>query len=148
FPFTIQTLVEQIKRSLIQERLLTALSQLLAFSVLLLACIGLYGLMSFIVLQRTPEIGLRIALGATRNNVLTVILRQALVFIAIGVISGLTISYFASHLIASMLFGISAKDPLTFLTTSTVLLLISLMAVFIPSLKASRTAPMAALRHQ
>jgi predicted permease len=148
FPFKTQTLVEQINRSLVQEILLTTLSELLACSTLLFACVGLYGLMSFIVLQRTPEIGLRIALGATRNNVLTLILQQTLAIILIGLVVGVIISYFASHLIANMLFGISSKDPSTFITASIVLLLISLMASFIPSLKASRIAPIAALRNQ
>jgi len=148
FPFTAETLAHQIDRSLIQERLLTALSEILALFTLLLACIGLYGLMSFIVLQRTREIGLRMALGAERRSVLALMLRQALAFIAIGLIAGLVITYFASHLIASMLFGISSKDPATLLGAAIVLSLVSLIAALLPSFKASRTAPMAALRHE
>ena len=123
-------------------RLLTIFS----VAALLLAATGIYGLISYSVAQRTPEIGIRLALGATRKNIFRIILGQGLRLVIIGLGLGLIGSFGLTRLIRSLMFGITPSDPLTFVAVSSLLLLITLAAAGLPALKATKLDPLRALR--
>jgi len=113
-----------------------------------LSSIGIYGVISYIVGQRTHEIGIRMALGAERSTVVTMVLRQAGQMAAFGVVAGLLAAGLLGRLMASMLFGVSFYDALTFSTVAAILLAVALAACWIPARRASRVDPMVALRHE
>jgi putative ABC transport system permease protein len=115
---------------------------------LVLAAVGIYGVMSYSVAQQTREIGIRIALGAKRSDVLAMTVKQGLKMVGAGLIIGLAVAFILTRVMASLLFGISATDPLTFVTISFVLLLVAMLASYIPSIRAMRVDPMVALRYQ
>jgi putative ABC transport system permease protein len=115
---------------------------------LLLAAVGIYGVMSYSVAQRTREIGIRIALGARRVDVLRMTVIQALWLVALGLLLGLAGAMVLTRVMSSLLFGVSATDPLTFFTISLVLLAAALLASYLPALRATRVDPMIALRAQ
>ncbi len=137
---------EQIERLHSQETLFARLSGLFGLVALTLACVGLYGLMSYTVLRRTGEIGLRMALGALPLQVLAMILRESLALVCAGVLLGVLAAMGAGRLIASMLFGLSPTDPSTFATVALILFAIALVASLLPAWRASRVDPMTALR--
>jgi putative ABC transport system permease protein len=114
----------------------------------ILAMIGLYGLISFTVLQRTREIGIRVALGAQPRDVLGIVLRQGigatLVGIAVGIVAGIALT----RTMASLLFGVKPTDAPTFVSVAVALLLVAIVASYIPARRAMRTDPLAALRHE
>jgi predicted permease len=141
-------LSEHIDRSLVQERVTAILSEFFGALALLLASIGLYGLMSFGVTCRTREIGVRMALGAQRRTVLWMILRETLALVFIGIALGVPCAFAATHLIASRLFGISPNDPATLAVVVFALLLAAIFATCVPARRAMRVDPMVALRHQ
>jgi ABC-type antimicrobial peptide transport system permease subunit len=114
----------------------------------LLSAIGLYGLLSYLVGQRTLEIGVRIALGAQRSSVLGMILRKGLTLGAIGLAIGIAISIGLTRLMSGLLFGVRPTDPLTFVVVSLVLLLVSFLASSLPAYRASTLDPMKTLRDQ
>ncbi len=113
---------------------------------LLLAAIGLYGLMAYTVAQRTREIGIRLALGAARLRVLKMILREALALVLAGVLMGLPGALAASRLIAHMLFGLSPNDPATLAFVTSALLVVGTLAAYLPARRAMKVDPMVALR--
>jgi putative ABC transport system permease protein len=115
---------------------------------LLLAAIGIYGLMSYSVEQRTQEIGVRMALGAGKPDLLRMILRQGLQLAAAGVLLGLAIAYGLTRVLASLLFGVQAADPFTFGGVAMILLLIALAATWYPARRAAAVEPVEALRYQ
>jgi putative ABC transport system permease protein len=115
---------------------------------LTLACVGLYGVLSFLVAQRTPEMGVRIALGAQPKDVLLNVVGQGLSLAMAGMAIGLGASVALTRLIESLLFGVSARDPLTFVSVSVVLLVVVFAACFIPALRALRIDPLTALRYE
>jgi ABC-type antimicrobial peptide transport system permease subunit len=117
-------------------------------SALLLAAIGIYGLMAYSTQQRTQEIGIRLALGADRGQVRTMVLMQGMRLALIGVAVGLAAAFGLTRLIASFLFGVEALDPLVFVGAPLVLAAVSLLAVWIPARRASQVQPLAALRYQ
>jgi predicted permease len=127
-----------------------AMSLLAVFAVLaiVLSSIGIYGVISYIVGQRTHEIGIRMALGAERSTVATMVLRQASQMAAFGVVAGLLAAGLLGRLMASMLFGVSFYDALTFSTVAAILLAVALAACWIPARRASRVDPMVALRYE
>jgi ABC-type antimicrobial peptide transport system permease subunit len=115
---------------------------------LALACVGLYGLMSFLVLNRVGEIGLRMALGALPGQVLRMILRESLALVGFGVVLGLLAAYGGTRFIQSMLFGISPADPLTYGAVALLLIVVALLASLLPARRAAQVEPMAALRSE
>ena len=140
-----RTMNEIIARTLLQKKFTMLLLSIFAGAALLLAAIGLYGVISYSVAQRTRELGIRIALGAQRSDVLRLILRQGMTFVAAGVIFGVAASLGLTRLIASLLYGISASDPITFFLLSTALVLVAFVACWLPARRASAVDPIVAL---
>ena len=145
---TINTQSDEIDRSLFQERLIARLSSLFGGLSLLLACVGLYGLLSYEVAQRTREIGVRMALGARPSDVLRFIVGQGMALSAAGAILGILGALGVTRYLASLLYGVRPFDPLTFLAVALVLALVALAACGIPARRASRVDPMVALRYE
>jgi len=131
-----------------RQRFSMLLLAIFAGLALVLAAVGIYGVMSYSVAQQTHEIGIRIALGAKRSDVLKMTLAQGLKLVGLGLGSGLIIAFVLTRVMASMLFGISATDPITYLSISFVLLAVALLASYIPALRATHVDPMIALRAQ
>jgi putative ABC transport system permease protein len=115
---------------------------------LVLAAVGIYGVMSYTVAQQTREIGIRIALGAKRGDVLKMTVKQGLKLVGLGLVIGLPSAFILTRVMSSLLFGISATDPITFLSISLVVLAVALLASYIPALRATKVDPMIALRAQ
>lgn len=139
---------EIVDQSLGRPRALTQLTALLGLLALLLASIGLYGTMSHAVVQRTKEIGIRMALGAERQNVLRMVLREGLLLTLGGISGGLVLGAAVTRLISSQLYGLSPTDPVTFVTVSLLLTGVALLASYIPARRAMRVDPMVALRYE
>jgi ABC-type antimicrobial peptide transport system permease subunit len=133
---------------MVQERMLATLASGFAVLALILACIGLYGLLAYSVAQRTKEMGVRMALGAMPSRVIAMVLQSAVRLVLIGIGIGLPVAWAASHWIQSMLFGLAPTDPRV--TTGAVLLLIAaaMIAAYIPARRASHVDPVVALRHE
>jgi predicted permease len=145
---TVTTLSERVSRTVGQERLLAQLSGFFASAALLLACIGIYGLVSYAVVRRTAEIGLRIALGATPSSVVRIIVREAVTLVVAGLTIGFVALIPATRLIQAMLFGVTAADPVTIGSAAAAMLVAALLAAYLPARRASRVDPMAALRYE
>jgi predicted permease len=147
-----ETLVQQVDRSLTQERLVATLSGFFGALALLLACVGLYGLMSYSVGTRTNEIGVRMALGADRQNVVWMILRESLALAAAGLSIGIPLALAAARLaanqISGLLFGISATSLGTLVFACAALTASAVLASYLPAWRASRVDPMVALRYE
>ena len=143
-----QTMNELIADSLADRRFSMILLGLFSALALLLSTVGIYGVISYIVSQRTHEIGIRVALGATRADVLRAVLFQGAQMTAIGILVGLVISIAVTRLLATLLFGISATDPLTLAAVAALLAVVSLAATYIPARRASQLDPTTALRHE
>ena len=144
----ITTETKLIDDSLVRERLLATLGSFFGGLALLLAAIGLYGITAYAVTRRTPEIGIRMAMGAARADVLGMILREALLLVASGAAVGVGAAYLAGRAVSSLLFGLQAGDPATTVGAIGVLAGIALGATAVPAWRASRTDPMAALREE
>jgi predicted permease len=142
----LRTYEEQIDRLGAQERLFARLSGYFGVIALVLACVGLYGLLSFQLLRRTGEIGLRMALGALPGQVVRMILRESLKLIAGGVALGLLAACAASRLVAAMLFDVSPIDPVTYAAVALLLVAVALAASLLPARRATKVDPMTALR--
>ena len=141
-----RTQVQQVARRHSHERMFAALSGCFGVSALLLACLGLYGLMWHLVAQRTGEMGLRLALGARPGQVLRMVLRESLVLVSVGLVLGFAIVYGVRRFVASMLFGLTAADPLTYALVAGMLVAVALLAALRPAQRAARVDPMIALR--
>jgi predicted permease len=146
-PF-ISTVPQLRDEALVQERMLAKLSSFFGLLALLLAGIGLYGVMSYDVVRRTREIGVRMAVGARGLDVLGMILREALWLVVIGVLLGLVVALLTMKLIASLLFGLAPTDPLTLIMATVVMLAIAAFAGWLPAWRAARIDPVFALRHE
>jgi putative ABC transport system permease protein len=144
----IRTMDDSVSASLSQARFTMLLLGAFAGLALLLAVVGIYSVMSFAVSRRTNEIGIRVALGASRSNVLVLIVRQALVLALIGSVIGIVGALSLSRLMASQLYGVRPTDPVTFITVAALLMMVSLVASYIPAQRAMRVDPMIALRYE
>lgn len=141
-----ETMDNVINDSLWQRRLWGVLFVTFALLALLLAAIGLYGVMSYMVSQRTREVGIRIALGARPRDVLSLVIKHGFVLVAVGLATGLAGALALSQIIRSLLFGVTTTDPFTFITASMALILVAFVACYIPGHRASRIDPIVALR--
>ena len=142
----VRTMRQQIAAATTSERLLATLSTTFAVLALLLACIGLYGVISYDVASHTREIGIRLALGAERSAVLAGVLRPTVTIIGIGLALGVGGALIASRLVETLLFGLTARDPLTLVATAVTLGAAALLAGYVPARRASRIDPTVALR--
>jgi predicted permease len=144
----LQTMNEQIGFSLRTERLVASLSAVFGGLATLIAVIGLYGVMAYAVMRRTREIGIRMALGALRSNVIVMVMREVFLLIGAGLAAGIALALALADLIRSQIFGLSARDPLTFVSSAIVLTVAAGLAGFIPALRASSLDATTALRHE
>ncbi|MFL6273810.1 MAG: ABC transporter permease [Blastocatellia bacterium] len=142
------SLSDHIGRSLVQQKLVARLAAFFGLLALLLACIGLYGVLSYAVARRTNEIGIRMALGAQSRDVLWLMLREALTLVIIGVVIGLVASLAATQTASSLLFNLKPNDPLTIILATLLLLTIAILAGYLPARRAARLDPMVALREE
>jgi predicted permease len=138
----------QIRESLLQDQLMATLSGFFGFLAALLAAIGLYGVFSYAVVQRTNEIGIRMALGAQRADVVRMIMREAGWILLVGVAAGTAIALAAAQLAASLLFGLKPRDPLTLILAVVTLSVVAALASYVPAYRASRLDPIVALRYE
>jgi predicted permease len=144
----LKTMDEQVGFSLRTERLIASLSAVFGGLATLLAVIGLYGVMAYVVARRTREMGIRIALGAARSNVIAMVMREVFILIGAGLAAGFLLALALADLIRSQLFGLNARDPFTFIGAAIVLALAAGSAGFIPALRASTVDPTTALRQE
>ena len=150
--FEVRTLAAEMDAVLIQERLIATLSTVFSTLALVLASVGLYGLLAFSVVERTGEMGIRMALGATRPDVVWTVMREGLLLVAAGVAIGvpaaLAVARIASNQISGLLFGLRATDPVTIGAAAALLALVAAAAAYIPARRASMVDPIVALRNE
>ncbi|HEY3937724.1 MAG TPA: ABC transporter permease [Bryobacteraceae bacterium] len=146
--YAMRTTEEQIDLSLRTERLVASLSTVFGFLATLLAIIGLYGVMAYTVARRTREIGIRMALGALGGNVIWMVMKEVLILIAAGVVTGIPLALGLSRLVRSQLYGLAPYDPATLILATVALAAVACLAGFVPALRASRIHPTQALRYE
>lgn len=138
----------QLQESLLRDRLMATLSGGFGFLAALLAALGLYGVISYMVAQRRNEIGVRVALGADRGQVIRLILREALLLLGIGLLIGNILALFAGKAAATLLFGLQSRDAISLCAASCLLAAIALMASYLPAMRAARVNPTSVLRNE
>ncbi len=143
-----KTLAEQVDLSLFPARIAAMLLGSFGLLALLLAGVGMYGIVSYSVNQRTQEIGIRMALGARREDVLRMVLSEGLLIVGVGIVTGLVLSFIVTRLVASFLYGVSPTDFVTFTIIPLLLASVALLASFIPARRATKVDPMVALRYE
>jgi ABC-type antimicrobial peptide transport system permease subunit len=146
--FGVRTLLAQTEESMLTERLLATLSSVFGSLALLLACVGLYGLMAYAVARRTSEIGIRLALGARPRRILWLVLRETFALTLAGIAVGVPLALWAARYARSVLFGIGTADPLTIAVTVATLIGTAVLAGYLPARRAVRVDPMVALRYE
>ncbi len=146
--YDVKTLAAEIDQSLIQERLVSWLTTGFGVLATLLVVIGLYGVLSFTVVRRTREIGIRVALGAQRSDVFMMVIKQGMILVFAGAIAGTLASIALSRLIGSLLFGISATNKITFAAAGIGLVLVAMLACYLPARRATKVDPLEALRYE
>ncbi len=139
---------EYVAASVAQRRFTSVLCTVFAGAGLLLAIVGLFGVMSYSVAQRTHELGVRVAVGAAKADILRLILKEGMGITAVGIVVGLVGTLALSSILKNQLYGVSERDPLTFLAVISVLALVALVACYIPARRATRVDPMVALRYE
>ncbi|HEV2379823.1 MAG TPA: FtsX-like permease family protein [Terriglobia bacterium] len=147
-PADMQTMNQLLSDSVSQPRFRTLLLGVFAGLALLLAAVGIFGVMAYVVSRRTQEIGVRMALGASRTSVLGMVLGEGLRVVLIGVAIGLVEAFALSRLIKSLLFGVEAADPATFIAVPLVMIVVALAACYVPARRATKVDPMVALRYE
>jgi len=146
--FEVHTQREQIEKLLLQERVMTRLSSFFGALALVLACIGLYGLLSYDVARRTREVGIRMALGAEQRDVLRLVAGRGIALVVLGAAAGIAIALGVTRFMASMLYDVRANDPTTIAGVALLLGLVALAACWIPARRATGVDPMVALRYE
>jgi len=144
--YRVRMMEERVNESLARRRFSMLLLGVFAFVALVLATIGIYGVMAYLVNQGTRELGIRIALGASQRNILSLVVRQGMVLAISGVTIGLVAAFLLTRLIRSLLFGVEATDPITFVGIAFLLAMIALLASYIPAQRAARIDPLISLR--
>jgi putative ABC transport system permease protein len=144
----VRTLDQVFAPAISRERFQALLLGLFAALALLLACVGLYGVISYAVVQRTHEIGVRVALGARPADVLRLVIRQGMTLTFVGLVIGIGVGSVVTRVLTDMLYGVSARDPLTFVGVPVLLLLVAFLACYIPARRATRIDPLVALRYE
>ena len=147
-PLEFHSLAEQVNDSMVQERMLALLSGFFGTLALLLAMIGLYGTLSYLVAQRQTEFGIRMALGAERGSILRLVMRSVITVLAVGVVAGVGISLAATRVLQQLLFGLSPHDAVTMMVAVAVLSVVALIAGYLPARRATKVDPMVALRNE
>jgi len=142
------SIVDRVERSVNQERFLATLLSVFGSLALILAAVGLFGVMAYTVVRRTGEIGIRMALSAKRADVVGMILREVLILVGVGIALGIPTALASRNLLARFLFGLSADDPATIAAVSAILVAVAALAGYIPARRASRVDPLIALRHE
>ena len=143
----VSTQLEQVEGRFRQEKLFAQAYALFGALAVLLAAIGLFGLMSYSVSRRTNEIGIRMALGAQRHDVLRLVMGESMILVIAGVVIGVAVALWASRFVATLLDGLAATDTITLVGAIAVMLLVSALAGFLPARRAARVDPMVALRY-
>jgi len=144
----VTTLDEQVGRSITNQRLVAQLSTFFGLLAVFLSCIGIYGVMFYVVTRRTNEIGVRMALGAGRSSVLWLVLRESLVLVTIGIVLGVPVALAGDRFVSRMLFELKPTDPVTLLAATAILAAIAVLAGYLPARRASFVDPMVALRYE
>jgi predicted permease len=142
----VTTLDEQVSHTITNQRVVAQLSAFFGLLAVFLSCIGIYGLMSYMVSRRTNEIGIRIAIGATRANVRWLVMREIVLLVAIGIAVGVPVTLAGGRVVANLLFGLRGTDTASLLGSAVALMLVSIMAGYLPARRAAQVDPMVALR--
>jgi putative ABC transport system permease protein len=146
--FNIRTLDEYVAEQLWQPRQTMTLLAMFGAIAVVLAMIGVYGLMAYAIRQRTHEIGIRMALGASRRDVLRLVIAQGLLLVALGVAIGIAGSFALTRLLGTLLWGVTPTDPLTYVVVIMTLVTVAMLACYLPARRALFIEPMIALRHE
>jgi putative ABC transport system permease protein len=146
--YNLSSMEEVVSKSMVQPRFLALLLATFSGIALFLAAIGIYGVMAYSVAQRTQEIGVRMALGARPVHVLKLVLGQSLVMLVIGTVVGLAGAFALTRLMRTLLFEITATDPLTYVSVIGILAVVALLACYIPARRAAKVDPLVALRYE
>jgi predicted permease len=144
----IKTQTEQIDETILDERLFAKLTSFFGLLALGLACMGMYGTMSYVVVRRTNEIGIRMALGAQKGRVLEMVLKESLLLVAVGIALGFPIALASTRLVKSFLFGLAPSDPLAFFFSTVILAAVAALACYLPARRATKVDPLVALRYE
>jgi putative ABC transport system permease protein len=146
--FNVKTMDDYLAASMATPRFNTTLLAIFAMVALVLTIVGLYGVMSYSVAQRTNEIGIRMALGAQTRDVLSLVVKQGIKLVLLGLGIGLVGAFALMRVIGSLLFGVTTKDPLTFAAVAGLLTVVALLACYLPARRATKVDPLVALRYE
>lgn len=144
--FEMKTIEKQMEESLITERLVATLSTGFGLLATLLAAIGLYGVMAYVVAQRTREIGVRMALGATRRDIVWLVMREVLVLVGVGIAAALPAAYLLTRFVKAQLYGVQPNDPIAMAVAVAGIAFVALFSGYVPARRATAIDPMRALR--